>query len=144
MNKVILVGRLGADPEMKYTQSGVACCNLRVATEEKYKGEKKVEWHRVTTWGKLAEIGEQYLKKGMQVLLEGKLNTRSYEKDGQKVWVTSVLANNMQMLGGKKDNEGVEPKQESRQQAAPPVNSDLQSYVTQKADDDLTYGEIPF
>jgi len=115
-NLVILVGRVGKDPEMKYTQAGKAIANLSVATSESYKsketGERteKVEWHRVTFFDKLAEICGQYLRKGSLVYLEGRLQTREWQdKDGNKRWTTEVVGREMRMLGGKKDGESSAP-----------------------------------
>jgi len=105
INKVIVVGNLGADPVVKYMPSGAAVCNLSVATTEHWKdketGEKKerTEWHRISVFGKLGEIAGEYLRKGSQVYIEGKLRTRDYMKDGQKHYSTEIIADEMQMLG---------------------------------------------
>jgi single-strand DNA-binding protein len=106
VNKVILVGNLGADPEMRYMPNGDGVCNIRVATTESWKdknsGEKKeiTEWHRVVFYRKLAEIAGQYLKKGSQVYLEGRIRTRKWtDKEGQERYTTEIEANEMQMLG---------------------------------------------
>jgi single-strand DNA-binding protein len=104
VNKVILVGNLGADPELKYTPSSRALCNLRIATTEVYKdkgGQKqeKTEWHRVTVWGDQAENCSKYLAKGRSVYIEGRLQTRSYDKDGQKHYATDVVADRVVFLG---------------------------------------------
>lgn len=108
VNKVILVGNLGADPETRYTASGDAVCNIRLATTESWKdknsGEKKeiTEWHRVVFYRKLAEIAGQYLKKGSQVYLEGRIKTRKWQdKDGQDRYTTEIEATEMQMLGSR-------------------------------------------
>lgn len=109
VNKVILLGNLGADPEIRYTPSGMAVANFRIATSEtraNKEGQKetKTEWHRIVTFGKLAEICGEYLSKGKQVYIEGKIQTRSWEdKDGNKRYTTEILANTMQMLGGPKE-----------------------------------------
>ncbi len=105
VNKVILVGRLGADPEIRYTASGMAVCRLSIATSRRYtdkQGNRQEEtaWHRVDAWGKLAEICGQYLSKGKQVYIEGRIKYGSYEKDGVKHYTTDIVAENMQMLGG--------------------------------------------
>lgn len=105
INKVILIGNLGADPELKYTPSSRAVCNLRIATTEVFKdksGQKqeKTEWHRITVWGDLAENCHKYLAKGRSIYVEGKLQTRSYEKDGQKHYATDVEAHHVVFLGG--------------------------------------------
>lgn len=108
INKVILIGNLGADPETRYAPSGDAICNIRLATTDSWKdkatGEKKeaTEWHRVTFYGKLAEIAGQYLKKGRSVYVEGSLRTRKWQdKDGQDRYTTEIRADVMQMLGGR-------------------------------------------
>lgn len=108
INKVILVGNVGKDPEMKYTASGKAIANLTVATSEswndKQTGEKvdKTEWHRIVAFERLAEIIGEYVKKGSQVYIEGKLQTRKWQdKDGNDRYSTEIIASQMQMLGGK-------------------------------------------
>lgn len=107
INKVILVGNLGADPETRYTAGGGAITTIRVATAESWKdkatGEKqeRTEWHRIKFFGKLAEIAGEYLKKGRQVYVEGSLRTDKYtDKDGVERYTTDIIANEMQMLGG--------------------------------------------
>jgi single-strand DNA-binding protein len=104
INKVILIGNLGADPELKYTPSSRPLCNLRVATTEVYKDksgqrQEKTEWHRITVWGEQAENCSKYLSKGRSVYIEGKLQTRSYEKEGQKHYATDVVADRVVFLG---------------------------------------------
>ncbi|UPG89374.1 single-stranded DNA-binding protein [Luteibacter aegosomaticola] len=113
INKVIIVGNLGADPETRYTGSGTAITSLRIATSEnwtdKQSGEKqeRTEWHRVKLFGKLAEISGEYLKKGRQVYIEGSLRTDKYtDKDGVERYSTDIIANEMQMLGGQGGGEG--------------------------------------
>ncbi len=115
INKVIIVGNLGADPETRYTGSGTAITSLRIATSEawtdKQSGEKqeRTEWHRVKLFGKLAEIAGEYLKKGRQVYIEGSLRTDKYtDKDGIERYSTDIIANEMQMLGGQGGGEGGE------------------------------------
>ncbi|MCI0422089.1 MAG: single-stranded DNA-binding protein [Acidobacteria bacterium] len=110
MNKVILVGRLGKDPELKYTQGGTPVVKFSLATDETWKdqsGEKqqRTEWHNIVAWRKLAEICGQYLNKGKLVYIEGKLQTRSWDdKEGHKRYTTEVVADNMVMLSGKGDD----------------------------------------
>ena len=113
INKVIIVGNLGADPETRYTGSGTAITSLRIATSEawtdKASGEKqeRTEWHRVKLFGKLAEIAGEYLKKGRQVYIEGSLRTDKYtDKDGVERYSTDIIGNEMQMLGGNAGGEG--------------------------------------
>lgn len=109
INKVILVGRLGKDPEVKHFQDGSAVCNFSIATSEEWKdknsGEKKelTEWHRIVTFRRLAEICGQYLAKGRQVYVEGRLQTRSWEQDGVKRYSTEIVAKEVQFLGGRSD-----------------------------------------
>ncbi len=116
INKVILVGRLGADQEVRYTQGGEMVTSFRMATDESYKnksGEKvqKTEWHRIVTFGKLAEICGNYLAKGALIYLEGKIQTRSWDdKDGNKRYATEIIGNVMRVLdGGKKAQEPAPP-----------------------------------
>lgn len=110
INKVILVGRLGQDPELKYTTNGNAVCNFSIATSEKYKSkdgkqQEKTEWHRIVVWSKLAEICNEYLSKGSMIYCEGKLTTRMWEgKDGKKNYTTEILMNEMKMLGQKESS----------------------------------------
>ena len=105
VNKVILVGNLGADPEVRYSSTGTAVANFRIATSENWTNkeggkETRTDWHRVVAFGKLGEICAEYLSKGKQVYVEGKLRTRSWEdKEGKKRWITEVVASNMVMLG---------------------------------------------
>ena len=107
INKVILVGNLGADPETRYTPSGTAITTIRIATSESWKDkqtgeqQERTEWHRVKFFSRLAEIAGEYLKKGSQVYVEGRLRTEEYEKDGIKRWSTDVIADEMQMLGSR-------------------------------------------
>jgi single-strand DNA-binding protein len=109
VNKVILIGNLGKDPEITYTPAGLAVARFSIATSETWKdkstGDKKekTEWHRVVTFGKLAEICGEYLVKGKQVFIEGRLQTSSYEKDGVTRYSTDVIASDMKMLGSKGD-----------------------------------------
>lgn len=103
VNKVILVGRLGKDPESKFTGSGTAVCNFSLATDESYKDragerQKKTEWHRIVAWGKLADICGQYLVKGSLIFIEGSIQSRQWEKDGQKRTSFEIVARTMRML----------------------------------------------
>jgi single-strand DNA-binding protein len=109
VNKVILVGRLGRDPETRYTGGGQAVANFSVATDESYKDkngerQKRTEWHRITAWGKLAEICQQYLKKGTMVYIEGRIQSREWQdKEGQKRTSFDIVANTMKMLSSRAD-----------------------------------------
>ena len=113
INKVILIGNLGSDPEVRYTPSGAAVANFSIATSEEWKdkdsGEKRerTEWHRIVAWRTLGEICGEYLSKGRQVYIEGKLQTRSWEdRDGNKRYTTEIVASQMQMLGSRDDSYG--------------------------------------
>ncbi len=138
INKVILVGNLGADPETRYMPSGSAVTNIRVATSESWKDkqtgdqQERTEWHNVAMFNRLAEIAAEYLRKGSQVYIEGKLRTRKWQdKQGNDRYTTEIVANEMQMLGGRGGGAGApEPR---RQPAA----------VAETASDDLD-DDIPF
>lgn len=117
VNKAIIVGNIGKDPDVRYSASGDAMCNITVATSENWKdkatGEKKelTEWHRISFFGKLAEIAGQYLKKGSQVYVEGSIRTRKWtDKEGQERYTTEIRGDEMKMLGGKSESQ-----QEQRQ-----------------------------
>jgi single-strand DNA-binding protein len=108
VNKAILLGRLGKDPEVRYTPGGEMITSFSIATDESWKNKdgeqvKKTEWHNITTFGKLAEICGKYLTKGKLVYIEGKIQTDSWEKDGVKKYATKIIANTMKMLGDKED-----------------------------------------
>ena len=112
VNKAILVGNLGRDPELRYTQSGQAVANFTVATTERFSTrdgdrQERTEWHRIVTWGKTAELCAQYLSKGRSVYLEGRLQTREWEdKEGQKRRTTEITAQTVQFLGGRGGGSG--------------------------------------
>lgn len=112
VNKVILVGNLGADPELKYTSTNRPVCNLRIATNEVFKDksgqrQERTEWHRVTVWGEQAETCNKYLTKGRMCYIEGRLQTRTWDdKDGQKRYATDVVADRVVFLGGGAGAEG--------------------------------------
>lgn len=139
VNRVILIGNLGKDPELRYAPNGDAICNVTLATTENWKdkatGEKReaVEWHRVSFFGKLAEIAGQYLKKGSQCYVEGSLRTRKWQdKDGQDRYTTEIRADVMKMLGGRQDGGDSQSQQSAprnnqnnsapRPSATPPSN----------------------
>ena len=153
INKVILVGNLGNDPETKYTQGGMAITTLSVATTTVRKDKEgqqveKTEWHRVKLFGKLGEIAGEYLKKGRQVYIEGRIEYGSYEKDGVKHYTTDILADDMQMLGG--GGEGrAEPRTEGSPRAARPQRSEPTPRRDMPAQrpaptDDFADDDIPF
>jgi single-strand DNA-binding protein len=112
VNKVILVGRLGRDPETRYTGAGQAVCNFSMATDESFKDrsgerQKRTEWHKIVVWGKQAEIAQQYLKKGSQIYLEGRIQSREWnDKEGQKRTSFEIVASNFRMLGSRSESMG--------------------------------------
>jgi single-strand DNA-binding protein len=125
VNKVILVGRLGRDPETRYTGSGQAVCNFTLATDETFKDragerQKRTEWHRIVMWGKLAEISQQFLKKGTMVYIEGRLQTRQWDdrQTGAKRTTTEIVANVMRMLSPRGEAPAAVPP-EAEAPAAP-------------------------
>jgi single-strand DNA-binding protein len=127
VNKVILVGNLGKDPEVRYMPSGEAVTNITLATTDNWKdknsGEKKeaTEWHRVVFFRKLAEIAGQYLKKGSQVYIEGSLKTRKWEKDGHTNYTTEIVADSMQMLGKREGGGSPEMERGERSSSSAPA-----------------------
>ncbi|MGZ8317559.1 MAG: single-stranded DNA-binding protein [Telluria sp.] len=129
VNKVILVGNLGRDPEVRYMPSGDAIANVALATSYKSKdrntGEAKehTEWHRISFFGKLAEVVGQYMKKGGSMYVEGRLQTRKYQKDGVDHYATEVVGEVMQMLGGRNHDEAGHAGYEPAPQAAPPASA---------------------
>ena len=144
INKVILVGNLGRDPEIRYTQSGTAVANFTLASSERWKDKNtgemqdRTEWHRIVVWGKLAEICSQYLSKGRQVYIEGRLQTREWEdKDGNKRYTTEVVANEMKMLGSRDTRESTdafrpaEPESQVPDSSIPPF--------PEEPDDDIPF-----
>lgn len=139
MNKVILIGRLGGDPELKYTPNGTAQAKINLATSERWKDkdgnkQEKTEWHRIIAWGQQAEFAGQWLKKGQLVCVEGKLQTRSWEQDGQKKYMTEVVSDNITMLGSKGDGGG-----KSSDSAQAPDTSDEAPNEPADDDDDLPF-----
>jgi single-strand DNA-binding protein len=127
VNKVILIGNLGADPEVRFTGSGTAVANFNIATTERFnnrEGEKqeRTEWHRIVMFGRQAEIAKEYLHKGRQVYIEGRLQTRQWEdQQGQKRYTTEVVCNNMQMIGSRGGGGGGDdfPSQDAPSDRAP-------------------------
>lgn len=119
VNKIILLGNIGRDPETRYLPSGDAVTNVTIATTESWKdkksGEKKesTEWHRVSFFGKLAEIAAQYLKKGSPCYVEGKIQTRKWEKDGETRYSTEIVADKLQLLGGKPSGDAPQEKKKA-------------------------------
>jgi single-strand DNA-binding protein len=111
LNKVMLIGRLGKDPEIRYSQQGTAVVNFPLATSEQWTDktsgdrQEKTEWHRIVVFGKQAETCEKYLAKGKEIYIEGRLQTRNYEKDGQTHYITEIVVLNFQFLGSKSDEK---------------------------------------
>jgi len=142
LNKVLLLGNLGADPELKVTQGGQSVLKLRLATTETYLDrnqtrQERTEWHRVTLWGKRAEALSKFLQKGERIFVEGRIQTSSYDKDGEKRYSTEIVANNI-ILAGKGKGAGAgagdeggggydrRPRESGRQQSAPPSQAPAQ------------------
>lgn len=112
LNKVMLIGRLGRDPEIRYSQQGTAVVNFSIATSEQWTDkntgdrQERTEWHRIVVFGKQAEVCEKYLSKGSQIYVEGRLQTRNYEKDGQTHYITEIVVANFQFLSSRQENQG--------------------------------------
>jgi len=139
INKVILIGNLGGDPEVRYTPSGVAVAQFNIATSEEWKdkdsGEKRerTEWHRIVAWRRLGEICGEYLSKGQQVYVEGRIQTNTWEdKEGNKRYTTEIIANTVQFLGRRESSESAKPRSTSP--------ADYQGMPAQgPADDDIPF-----
>jgi single-strand DNA-binding protein len=131
LNKVLLIGNLGADPEFRSTPSGTSVATFNIATSDRWTGkdgepEERTEWHRIVAWGKLAEISRDYLRKGKQVFIEGRLQTRSWEdREGQKKYVTEVVANQMLMLGRAEKESATIAEPEQAESFPPEGDNDL-------------------
>jgi len=145
VNKVIIIGNLGADPDVRYTQSNTAVANMSVATSERYKdrsGEWKevTEWHKIVAWDRLAEIAQEYLSKGSKIYVEGSIRTNSWEdKDGQKRYTTEIRAQRMRMLDSRSDrsgNQNAQPAQKGQNDQK--LSSDV-SLNDQELDEDLPF-----
>ncbi|MBI5063477.1 MAG: single-stranded DNA-binding protein [Desulfatitalea sp.] len=142
VNKVILVGNLGQDPEIRYMADGTAVANFSIATSETWKdkqtGEKKerTEWHRVVAWRQLGELCGKYLSKGRQVYIEGKLQTRSWEKDGVTRYATEIVASEVQFIGGNRD--------ESAGRGRPAGNQAMDRGYPEPPIADMPQDDIPF
>ena len=148
VNKVILVGRLGRDPETRYTSGGQAVCNFSMATDESFKNksgerQKRTEWHKIVVWGKQAEIAQQYLKKGSQIFLEGRIQSREWtDKENQKRTSFEIVATSFRMLGSRSDSMGGGAAHSAA------VGADFDSPSSHPADDqagpEVSDEDIPF
>jgi len=116
MNKAILIGRVGKDPEIKTTQTGKKVASFSLATGKKINGVDVTQWHNLIFWEKLAEIVEKYIKKGAQIMVEGEINYRSYDKDGQTRYITEIVCNQMEMLGSNQTNSQPQSQEQSYKQ----------------------------
>jgi single-strand DNA-binding protein len=157
MNKVIIMGRLGADPEMRYTPNQTAVATLRVATTEAWTKDgqrhEQTEWHRIIVWSRQAENCAKYLSKGRQVLVEGRLQTRAWDdKSGQKRYTTEIIANNVQFVGGQNASGPSAPNMDGDRPEAAPArfpqaeahNDFAPSYGSGGSDSAVDYADIPF
>ena len=152
VNKVILVGNLGADPETRYTASGAAITNISVATSETWRdkqsgeNQERTEWHRVVFFSRLAEIAGEYLRKGSQVYIEGSIRTRKWQgQDGQDRYTTEVVANEMQMLGSRGGEASAQPAGGGFRDSKPAPQSEAPAQsAPAPAEDNFAEDDIPF
>ena len=141
INKVILVGRLGRDPELRHTPSGTAVANFSLATDERWTSngetQSRTEWHNIVVWSKLAEICNQYLTKGRLIFIEGRLQTRDWEdKDGNKRRTTEIVASDMKMLGGRREDAPVGETVAAETGSSSESSNDMEVGIT---DDDIPF-----
>ncbi len=148
VNKVILVGNLGADPETRYTAGGSAVTNVRLATTDSWRDkqtgdqQERTEWHRVVFFARLAEIAAEYLRKGSQIYVEGRIQTRKWQdKDGQDRWTTEIVGNEMQMLGSRGGSQSPPPDFDSGRSgdAGPAGASPKKAEAVEDFDDDIPF-----
>jgi single-strand DNA-binding protein len=144
VNKVILIGNLGKDPEIRYSQSGTAVANFSIATNRNVKKNdewvKESEWHKIVAFGKTAEVCSEYLSKGKQVYIEGRLQTREWEdKDGNRRWTTEIITERMQMLGTRADRD-----RDRDRDTKPPPPTDAGEDPFNKTSDDVPDDDVPF
>ncbi len=152
VNKVILIGNLGKDPEVRHLDNGATVANFSIATTESYKdrntGQRvdQTEWHNIVLWRGLADVAEKYLKKGDSVFIEGKLRTRSWEKDGVTRYTTEVVGDQMTMLGNKRNNEdsGQDYSSNNNSQAGSGKMQETSSGTAQTPDTDSEMDDLPF
>lgn len=142
INKVILVGNLGKDPELRRGASGKAVCRFSLATTERFSNEDRTEWHNIVLFDRLAEIASEYLSKGRQVYIEGRIQTRKWQdQNGQDRYTTEIIGNTMQMLGGRQAQDGYAPAP-PRRDSAPRPDSRGQQARQAAQDDDPFSGEF--
>tara|TARA_B100001123_G_C14889059_1_gene859117 strand:+ start:42 stop:494 length:453 start_codon:yes stop_codon:yes gene_type:complete len=146
INKVILIGNLGNDPDIRYTASGSAVANISLATAESWRDkatgeqQERTEWHKIVFFGRLAEIVGEYLKKGSQIYIEGRLQTRKWEdKEGKDRWTTEIVANEMQMLGRRGDSSPSFDKSEPARPATATAGGVAENTDTADFDDDIPF-----
>ncbi len=152
VNKVILIGTLGRDPEIKYTPSGTAVANFSLATNERQKDKDgnwgdRTEWHRIVCWQRLAEIAGEYLKKGRHVYIEGSLRTRSWDDKnhpGEKRYMTEIWANDLVLLGARPEGEGAGAGQARSASASAPAAAPEQKTPDYESSTQITDEDIPF
>jgi single-strand DNA-binding protein len=143
VNKAMLVGRLGRDPETRYTSGGQAVCNFTLATDETFKDrsgerQKRTEWHRIVVWGKQAEIAQQYLHKGSLVFVEGRIQSRQWDdKEGQKRTTVEVVASNFRMLGGRGDSGSGGAHAGAETEVSAPAADDM--HTSEVSDEDIPF-----
>jgi single-strand DNA-binding protein len=146
LNRVILLGRLGRDPEVRYAQSGTTVATLNLATDERRPDgsggwKNETEWHRVVLFGKQADLAKQYLTKGREVLIEGSLRTRQWQdKDGQKRWTTEIVGQNMRFVGGRASTGAAQGPERAGDEQGAPVGADDMAEFGGGGDD----SDIPF
>ena len=144
MNKVILIGNLGRDPELRLIPNGTAVCNFSIATSERWTkdGEKqeRTEWHNIVAWDRTAEIAGEYLHKGSRVAIEGKLQTREWtDKSDVKRYTTEIIADRLELLGGGGDSVKRAAAPKSKPRARKPKQEDLSEHYTQPGGDDIPF-----
>jgi len=140
INRVILIGNLGRDPEVITFDNGVKKASFPLATTESYKNRDgnrvdQTEWHNIVLWRGLAEVAEKFLQKGNQIFVEGKIRTRSYEQEGVKKYITEIFADNMTMLGGRRDSNEIQPESQNKDHKQAQVN---------EPDTDMPEDDLPF
>lgn len=143
LNKVLLIGRLGKDPENKYTAGGMQIVNFTIATSKKNKDQEKTQWHNITAFGKTAENCAKFLQKGSQVAIDGEIDYQSWEKDGEKKYKTVIITNNIIFLSGKTDGKN----ENGYQKSIPETNSSIPENKTENINTDTeNYNEddLPF